>query len=213
MLGLVGDPRNLHLPLASICAMGGITAGELLEAYKSGEILRGHVLATRAIVAGLPAVISDTMRLAAPYEDTCYGCQGLGQVTPDPTKKVPNPEPETCETCQGSGRLLYKGDLDHKKLALELAQMTSKGGGGVSVQIDQRQAHLHAGGEAAGGTLEALLQASDRILYGDGGAAPAAPAAPAPEVVDGEVSSTDQGPSTDPEQPDQPDSSSEPQAG
>lgn len=196
LLGLIGDPVQAKVPLGHLCAQGGVTPGELLSAWKSGEILRGHVLATKQVVAGLPGVVADVIRRAAPYEDTCTACQGVGQVTPEPTKKIPNPEPQVCPACNGGGKLLYEADLARAELVLELAQLTSKGGG-VSVQIDQRQAHLHAGGGgAAGGTLEAMMAASDRILYGEPDSSPLS--LPPQEVVDGEtLPPADSGPEVD----------------
>jgi hypothetical protein len=184
LLGLIGDPANAKVPLGYLCAQGGITPGELLSAWKSGEILRGHVLATKQIVEALPGVVSDVLKRAAPYEDTCSGCGGLGQVTPEPTEKKPNPEPKPCPACGGQGRLLYEADLDRAKLALELAQLTSKGAG-VAVNLDQRQVHLHGGGGSAGGALEALMAASDAVLYGEASVLPPhTPAPPLGEVID-----------------------------
>lgn len=193
LLGLIGDPAHAKTPLGHLCAQGGVTPGELLAAWKSGEILRGHVLATRKTVEALPAIVDDILQKAAPYEAPCSGCQGLGTVTPEPTRKRPNPEPEPCPACTGSGRLLYPADLDRAKIALDLAQLTPKGGG-LTVAVDARQAHLHAGGGgAAGGSLEHLLAASDRILYGDPGALPVAEVAP----VDAEVVDADPPPGAD----------------
>lgn len=169
VLGLVGDPSFSALPLAEICAMGGITPGELLDGYKAGQLQRAHALSAKLVGEQLPGVVADTLRLAQPHEDTCHGCQGTGSVTPEPSKREPNPRPQPCPLCAGSGVLIYAGDLDHKKLALELGRLTSKHGG-VSVQVDARSAHVYGGGggEAAGGTLEQLQLATDRILYGGG---------------------------------------------
>lgn len=190
LLGLIGDPLQAKVPLGHLCAQGGVTPGELLAAWKAGEILRGHVLATKQIVAALPAVVQDVLKRAAPYEDTCTGCQGLGQITPEPTKKVPNPEPKTCPACQGQGKLLYEADLERAKMALDLAQLTPKGNG-VQVNLNQQAVHLHQGGGSAGGTLEAMMSASDAILYGESEnplAPPAQPPAPLPpeDIIDAE---------------------------
>jgi hypothetical protein len=62
----------------------------------------------------------------------------------------------------GRGELTYAGELEYTKLSLDLAGLTSKGG--VNVQVNQQTAHFNT---AAGGSLEALLQASDKILFGD----------------------------------------------
>lgn len=181
LLGLIGDPANRSIPLGTLCQQGGITPGELLEAWRSGEILRGHVLATKQVVAALPQVVADVVEKAAPYEGVCSGCQGVGQVTPEPTKKRPNPEPEVCPACQGSGRLLYPADLERARIVLDLAQLTPKGGG-VNVLVDQRAVNV-GGHAAAGGTLEALMAASDQILYG-GGSAPTPAATPTASPAD-----------------------------
>lgn len=183
LLGLIGDPEHAKTPLGYLCAQGGVTPGELLAAWKSGEILRGHVLATKQIVAALPGVVEDVLKRAAPYEDTCTSCQGVGQVTPEPTKKVPNPEPQTCPACNGGGKLLYPADFDRVSLVMELAQLTSKGGG-VQVNLSQQTANFHGG--SAGGTLEAMMAAADRVLYGEADQIPgeAEGPAPPPNVID-----------------------------
>lgn len=188
LLGLIGDPQRAGESLADLCATGGITAGELIEAYKSGELNRAAALGAREVGAGLQQVVKDTMEKAAPHEGPCSYCQGLGQVTPEPTKKVPNPEPGPCEACKGAGRLLYPGDLEHKKLALDMGRMLSGKGGGVNVQVNQ-QVGVMVG--TAGGALEKLQAATDQILYGDGltGVDPSrsAPGAPGPEAVEAEL--------------------------
>lgn len=181
LLGLLGDPDHATLSLADLCAMGGITAGELIDSFKAGELNRAQAISTREVGKALPGVVADTMRLAAPYTDTCYRCQGTGTYTPEPTKEEPNPSPGPCDTCRGSGQLVYKGDLDHKKLALELGKMTSKSSG-VNVQVNQQNNAFQFG--TAGGALEKLQEATDRILYrGER----MGPPTTVPPVVEGEV--------------------------
>lgn len=182
VLGLLGDPDNQTVSLATLCASGGITAGELMTAYKDGVIQLAQVKASTVISQGLPGVVADTMKLAAPYEGVCYSCRGTGTYVPEPDDDEPNPSPGPCPTCQASGRLIYAGDLEHKKLALEIGRLTSKGAG-VNVQVHQ-QANTFVGG-AAGGALELLQAATDRLLYG-GGAASGGPAEP-DGAVEGEL--------------------------
>ncbi len=182
ILGLIGDPQRARSPLATLCAMGGITAGELIEAYKAGEINRAQAEAIAKVGARLGEVAADTMRLSIPHEVTCDGCDGEGTVTPEPTKKHPNPKPETCKTCRGTGILVKAGDIDHKKLALDLGKLLPKGGG-MAVTVSQQVGVF--GGGTAGGTLELLQAATDSILYGDGAEVP--PRALEAGVVEGEV--------------------------
>src|SRR5258708_2490884 len=184
ILGLIGDPEQARTPLGQLCAQGGVTPGELLGAWRSGEILRGHVLATKQVVAALPGVVADVLKRAAPYEDTCSSCLGLGRVTPEPTRAVPNPEAIPCPACLGSGALTYEADLDRAKLALDLAQLTQRAGPAVQLNLNQQQAHFH--GASAGGTLKPLMAASDKILSGDAAARPPLQAPPA-EPIDADL--------------------------
>lgn len=165
LLGLLGDPTEAGKPLAYLCAAGGVTAGELIDAYKSGIVAQAQARSMPFVAAGLPKVVEDTFRKAAPYEDTCYGCKGLGRTTPDPTEEDPNPEPVPCPLCAGKGTLRYEGDLDHKRLALKLGGF-DQAKPGVAVSVDNRQVHLHGG--PAGGSLEAMQAATDRVLFGEG---------------------------------------------
>ena len=169
ILGLIGDPQRARSPLATLCAMGGITAGELIEAYKAGEINRAQAEAIAKVGARLGEVAADTMRLSIPHEVTCDGCYGEGLVTPEPSTKVPDPQPETCKACRGTGILVKAGDLDHKKLALDLGKLLPKSGG-MNLNVNQ-QVGVFTGG-TAGGSLELMQAATDAILYGEGAEPP-----------------------------------------
>lgn len=166
VLGLLGDPEQAATPIADLCASGGITAGELLEAYRSGEIARAQVLATQQIGAALPGVVADTMKRAAPYQITCPACQGTAQVIPPRPSRHRgewNPAPVPCPDCLATGEVTIQGDLEHKKLALEIGHLTAKSGGGVSVAVHNQVGVLVG---VAGGALERLQTATDQILYG-----------------------------------------------
>jgi hypothetical protein len=104
------------------------------------------------------------MRRALPEEQTCQTCQGTGSVTPDPSKADPSPIPGPCRACGATGRLVIEGDLEHKKLALDMGKLLQKGGGGMNLNINQ-QVGVQVG--SAGGALERLQLATDAILYGD----------------------------------------------
>jgi len=185
LLGLIGDPEHVDTPLAQLCAMGGITAGELLEAYKSGELNRAQAVGMSVTGARLPDVIADTFKRALPSEAACSECGGVGQTTAEPSKRVPNPEPQECRACHGSGRLLYEGDLEHKKLALDMGKVLQKGGPTVALQVNQ---HIGVNVGVAGGALERLQAATDRVLYSD--EASAAPAIEA-EVIEPALTDAD----------------------
>jgi hypothetical protein len=178
LLALVGDPSYAKAPLADLCAKGGITPGELIEAYKSGEINRAQALALQKVGAQLEQVAADTMRLSLPHDVTCTACWGTGSVTPEPTKTVPSPQPGPCDDCGGTGVITLQGDLEHKKLALDMGKLIAKSGG-VNLNVNQNVANF---GAAAGGSLERLQAATDAILFGAGVAPPEAA-----EVVEGDT--------------------------
>lgn len=166
-LGMLGDPQSDGKSLAHICAEGNILPGELLKQLASAALLRGKVLASQSIGDGIAAVTRDVMKKAAPYEDLCHACRGIGTITPDPTPDQPNPSPETCDTCLGLKRLLYQPDLERQKLAIEMAQLLPKSGG-----INIAQINAASGGDAGSGgmgSLEALQALTDQILYERGG--------------------------------------------
>mgnify|MGYP001310867534 CR=1 FL=1 len=191
VLGMLGDPLHHDKSLAEICGMGNILPGELLRHLASAALLKGKVMAAQRIGAGMPAVIDDIMRRAAPYTDLCGTCLGMGSLTPDPTPETPNPVPGPCETCRGSGQLLYRPDLERQKLAVDLAQLLPKGGG---IQIAQvNSAGAGAGGQGASGvgvnTFDAVQRVVDQVLYGpSGGFAPADD-----ETIDGELTPPEEG--------------------
>lgn len=182
LLGLLGDPTESGKSLAYLCAAGGVTAGELLDAYKSGIVAQAQARSMPSVAEGLPKVVADTFRRAAPYVDTCYQCKGLGTFVPEPSAEEPDPVPLDCPVCGTKGILTYPGDLEHKKLALTLGGF-GKAGSGVNVQVDNRQVHLHGG--PAGGSLEKLQEITDRLLFGEGPLLSGGDRAP--RVVEGEV--------------------------
>lgn len=172
LLGVLGDPATRATPLAQLCAERGLTPGEVVEAYKAGEINRAQALATQKVGARLADVAEDTMRLSLPHEITCLECEGTGTVRGEKGTVG------ACQTCHGLGVHKAEGDLDHKKLALEMGKMLQKGGG-IALNLTQNTGVFTGG--SAGGALELLQTATDRILYGGGEDA----------VMEGEVAEAD----------------------
>jgi len=185
VLGLLGDPKNRGMALAEICALGNILPGDLLQHLASAALLKGKVLASQKIGAGIAAVAEDVMRRAAPYEDACSACRGIGMVTPDPSPAAPNPSPETCETCLGTGKLTYRPTIEHQKLAIDMAQLLPKAAGIQIANINGA-----SGGVGMGSSLEAVQRLTDQMLYKS--AAPETIAA-----VDAETIDTDGAPDVD----------------
>lgn len=164
LLGMLGDPKHQSKSLAEVCAISNVLPGKLLEHLVGAALLRGKVRASQKIGDGIAAVAEDVMRRAAPYEDACSDCRGIGSITPDPSAAQPNPSPGPCETCAGTGKLRYLPELDRQKLAIEMAQLLPKGGG-IQIAMQQNAGGASSGG--GGGMLERLQQVTDQILYGE----------------------------------------------
>jgi hypothetical protein len=178
VLGLLADPENQHKPLAELCRLAKLLPGTLLEMLERGTKLRARIIAGQIIAKGTPEMVRDVMKRAAPYEDACTECGGVGAVTQEPTADVPNPSPQPCKTCLGGGKLRYDADPEARRLGLEIAGLTSKGGG---ISIVNQNANVQAG-SGAGLAFERLQEGLDRVLYGR---------SPTSEAVDAELAGGD----------------------
>lgn len=169
ILGLLGDPDHQVLRLSEVCHLGRVMPGQLVDALAKGSELRARLLATQAISRRLPAVVEDVMLKAAPYQESCPACQGLGSRMPDPTPEEPNPAQEMCPQCLGHGQLRYDADGKCRDLALEMGGLLQKGGG-IHITNTQQVATLQAGGASG---VEGFQELLDAVLFGqEGGRAP-----------------------------------------
>lgn len=176
---LLLDPRYETYSTARLCRLAGITAADVFRALGKASLAQAKLEAIVTEVApALRGVVRDVMTRAQPYEIACTTCGGLTTITPEPTEKVPNPAPQVCLVCRGTGKLLCLPDLDRQKLALELGQLVTKGGGGLAIQVNQNVGEQ--AGSTQSGALEQLQQAMGEILFNQ----PAAPTAVDAEIVD-----------------------------
>lgn len=161
---LLIDPSYGGMSLRRLCTLAGLTVADLFVAYRKALLAKAHLQATKVVSDQLVKVVDDVMRRSQPYELTCGACEGLGTITPEPSKKQPNPSPERCRACQGRGKVTMEPDLDRQKVALELGQLLQTRGG---ITVQQNSLHLPAGGAGGGGAgmLEQLQQAVHEVLY------------------------------------------------
>lgn len=180
VLGMLGDPLNVRLSLAEICARGNILPGDLLKELGAAALLSGQIAAKQKIGEGIAKVAEDLMRKAVPYEAACGECQGTGTFTPEPTPQIPNPSPGPCDVCRGTGKLIYQPSFETQKFVVEMAHLLPKSGG---IQIGVQQNNGQASG---GGSLSDKLQLlSDDLLYRD--RRPAPPAVDADPAIEGDL--------------------------
>lgn len=164
LIGLLADPDRRTQSLAAICLEAKIVPGTLLDMLERGTKLQSRIIAGQIIARGTPAMVEDVMAKAAPFHDDCTDCQGTGTHVPDPTPEVPNPNPEQCTVCRGTGKLRYEADPECRRLGLEIAGLTAKGGGVTINNTNQ----LNAPQVSVGLAFEALQELQDRLVYGHG---------------------------------------------
>lgn len=187
------DPEFGQRTIGDLAVASGFRAGEILKIARETGLMVAQAHALTIVSDHLPAVVQDLVTRAQNHYEQCGVCEGIGKVTPDPTKEQPNPEPETCKTCKGRGQVLVHADPDRQDRVLEIAKLLPKGSGtqiGISTTIGGKEA---AGGSASAasftGLFSQLVAATDRIVHPDRSRSllSGAPAPPNPGVVEGEV--------------------------
>jgi hypothetical protein len=158
VLRLLDDPTYWGWTLRRICALSGLTIADLFKAYKSALLVKAHLQATKIVVDALPTVVEDVMRRSQLHEVPCEACGGSGQLPTQAGASV------ACNICRGTGKLLKQPELDRQKVALELGQLLTKGGG---ISLTQQQNTLVAPGSSTTfgpGAIDQLQQAVAEIL-------------------------------------------------
>lgn len=145
----------------------GIGLSDLLRSFRNGTLAKAQILAAQKIAVRLVDVVDDVMKRAAPYEETCEPCGGLGEIVPKPSRKQPNPEPVTCRVCSGKGKFIHQAELDRQRLALELAELIKVPRNHPSILQQFNMGSPSAARETGAGSLEQLQQAVTSMLYGN----------------------------------------------
>ena len=146
---LLLDPRYGGWSLRRLCKAANLTIADLFAAYKKALIVKAHLQATQVVADHLVAVVDDVMRRSQPHEAPCDACLGVTQTPP-------------CPLCRGTGKLQVQPDLDRQKVALELGQLLTKGGG---INLQQNTLVAPGGSATFGpGALDQLQQAVGEIL-------------------------------------------------
>jgi hypothetical protein len=144
----------------------GISLTDLLRSFRNGTLAKAQILAAQKIATRLVEVVDDVMLRASPHEEACSTCDGLGEVTPNPTKKVPNPTPESCRVCNGKGKIRLLPDLQRQRLALELAEMIKTPRNQPTLLQQFNMGSPSSARDSGSGSLEQMQQAVSNLLYG-----------------------------------------------
>lgn len=185
LFAIIADPRNDARPLAKICAETGYTLGHVLQLFKDAKLAKAQIAAITRVTDAIPQVAEDLMKLAVIRHGPCNVCEGQGRIyvtdTEDmedagrkgkldkklPTRWIP------CVICRGTGLQEIIPDLRRQEIALELAGIYKRTGGGggvqVGVQVNTPGSETKpASDEDRGVTpkdLSRIRMGTDRLLY------------------------------------------------
>jgi len=158
VVGLIADPRHDAQKLSAVCALGRVTVGQVLEAYKRGVLASAQVAAIHRVAASIPKVVDDVMTRAQPHYVQCGSCNGVG-TRGDTTK--PDAPPSPCTACNGTGSHFTLPELDRQKVALELGKLLTKG----PMVVAQTNHYERPASSASPAAFGSLMAAVDKILH------------------------------------------------
>ena len=157
----LADPMHDEWGLAQVCLFAGLTTGDFLKVYEKAIMAKSHALVKKTLAEGMPAVADHLIKHSVPYKMTCGICHGTKEITEltSEGKFVTT----VCKRCDADGKVMVEPDLEHQKLAFDLAEMLPKKGGGLLIQQNNMNSGSSGGG-FAGGALERLQQSVAREM-------------------------------------------------
>jgi len=150
VLALLTEPLGAVTPrsLKKAAKLSGLSPIELLEMIRSHRLHMGILRAT----AHLPQIMEDTAIDAKSTDHACLKCGGEGQVGQGESRAV-------CRECRGAGSIRVLGDIENRKLMMEMVGLVRKGGG---VVINNSQQVGVAGARAD--TFESLIGRAGKVI-------------------------------------------------
>ncbi len=121
LLILLSNPLFNKATLGKLAVMSGLSTAELTLFLNSAKKQEGIVRMSQK----LPDIMEETAIDALPTDEPCVRCDGTGQL-----KKGP------CPHCRSTGSIRVKGDLDNRKLVLEMAGLIGKRAPGAAIQVN-----------------------------------------------------------------------------
>ncbi len=121
LLMLLSNPLFNKASFGKLAVMSGLSTAELTLFFSNAKKQEGIVRMSQK----LPDIMEQTAEDALSSLVPCERCGGEGQRKDKP-----------CTSCEGKGFIKVKGDLDNRKLVLEMAGLIGKRGSGQAVQIN-----------------------------------------------------------------------------
>jgi hypothetical protein len=149
-LRLLADPMRSGDSLATIVRDAGLLPNQVLSLFREASFTKAHIISMGQLAERVPAIVKD---LADKSLDAVIEC-------PDCLGTLEGDHGEACMTCHGRGTVMRPGDLDHKKVALELGGLLKKGPGAV-VNVQQNNIAT----TAPGGYFSRFVKSTDADAY------------------------------------------------
>ncbi len=111
LLALLADPFFNRATLGKLSVMSGLSTAELTLFFNNSRKQEGIVRMSQKLPDIMEETADDALSSLAP----CERCGGEGQKKDKP-----------CKSCEGKGFVKVKGDLDNRKLVLEMAGLIGK---------------------------------------------------------------------------------------
>lgn len=121
LLMLLSNPLFNKASFGKLAVMSRLSTAELTLFFSNAKKQEGLM----RISLMLPAIMEETAEDALPTDEPCVRCDGTGQLKRGP-----------CPHCRSTGSIRVKGDLDNRKLVLEMVGLIGKRGSGQAVQIN-----------------------------------------------------------------------------
>ena len=121
LLMLLSNPLFNKASFGKLAVMSRLSTAELTLFFSNAKKQEGLM----RISLMLPAIMEETAEDALPTDEPCVRCDGTGQLMRGP-----------CPHCRSTGSIRVKGDLDNRKLVLEMVGLIGKRGSGQAVQIN-----------------------------------------------------------------------------
>ncbi len=149
-LRLLCDPIREHDSIAVITRDAGLLPSQVIQLFREASFAKAHALSMTQLAERIPDIVQDLTKRSTDAVVTCPDCMGEGSES----------EIEPCARCHGRGLVIREGDLDHKKVALELGGLLKKGTG---VNVNVQQNNISA--SAPGAFFSRFVKASDKDAY------------------------------------------------
>lgn len=149
-LRLMCDPVREHDSLATIARDAGLLPSSVIQLFREASFAKAHAISMTQLAERIPAITKDLTDKALDEVITCPECLGDGKAS----------DVEPCEKCHGRGEIMRQGDLDHKKVALELGGLLKKGSG-VNVNVQQN----NIAATSPGSFFSKFVRQSDKDAY------------------------------------------------